>query len=341
VSGWRPGEAGASDASAGEPGAKGANDGLLLASQANRPPSIATGPSSEVLRRLELTVTRRLDGLLQGDYRGLVPGHGSEAGETRPYAPGDDVRRIDWNVTARTIEPHIRQTIADRELETWVVADFSASLAFGTADCEKRDLALAAIAAVGYLTQRTGNRIGALVLEGEKAITVPARTGRAQLQALMHRALTAAKDEHPGASDLKGALRRLAVATRRRGLVVVVSDFLAEGEWDQPLRSLSSHHEVLAVEIIDPRELELPDVGVLELVDPETGARREVHTGKAKTREKFAEAAAAQRAEIASRIREARADHLVLRTDRDWLNDLMRFVTWRRERLESLMRLPS
>ena len=146
-----------------------ANDGLRLTSQSHRPPSIATGPSSEVLRRLELTVTRRLDGLLQGDYRGLVPGHGTEAGETRPYAPGDDVRRIDWNVTARTVEPHIRQTIADRELETWVLADFSASLAFGTADCEKRDLALAAIAAVGFLTRSArGNRIGAVVLEGEK-----------------------------------------------------------------------------------------------------------------------------------------------------------------------------
>ena len=318
-----------------------ANDGLRLTSQSQRPPSIATGPSSEVLRRLELTVTRRLDGLLQGDYRGLVPGHGTEAGETRPYAPGDDVRRIDWNVTARTVEPHIRQTIADRELETWVLADFSASLAFGTADCEKRDLALAAIAAVGFLTQRTGNRIGAIVLEGEKAVTLPARTGRAHLQALLHRTLKAAKDDHPGASDLTTALRRLAVATRRRGMVVVVSDFLAPAGWDKPLRVLGARHEVLAVEVLDPRELELPDVGVLDLIDPETGLAREVNTSRASTRARFAEAARAQRAEITKQIREAGADHLQLRTDSDWLRDLVDFVSVRRERLAARTRVPS
>jgi uncharacterized protein (DUF58 family) len=316
-----------------------ANEGLRLSSQAHRPPSIATGPSSEVLRRLELTVMRRLDGLLQGDYRGLVPGHGTEAGETRPYAPGDDVRHIDWNVTARTVEPYIRQTIADRELETWVLADFSASLAFGTADCEKRDLALAAIAAVGFLSQRTGNRIGAVVLEGEKTATMPARTGRAHFQAVLHRALQAAKDDHPGASDLATALRRLSVATRRRGMVVVVSDFLSPAGWDKPLRALGARHEVLAVEVLDPRELDLPDVGVLDLIDPETGSVREVNTSKASTRARFAEAAAAQRAEITKQIRDAGADHLQLRTDSDWLRDLVGFVSFRRERLEARTRV--
>ena len=316
-----------------------ANEAIRLSSQGNRPPSVATGPSSEVLRRLELSVTRRLDGLLQGDYRGLVPGHGTEAGETRPYAAGDDVRRIDWNVTARTLEPHIRQTIADRELETWVLADFSASLAFGTADCEKRDLALAALAAIGFLTQRTGNRVGAVVLEGAHPVTMPARTGRAHLQALLYRALQAAKDDHPGASDLDGALRRLASATRRRGMIVVISDFLSDADWDRPLRALSARHEVLAVEIIDPRELELPDVGVIDLIDPETGQRREINTGSARTRARFAEAAADQRAEITRRIRSANADHLLLRTDTDWLLDLVRFVALRRERLEARQRL--
>ena len=285
-------------------------------------------------------MTRRLDGLLQGDYRGLVPGHGTEPGEARPYAPGDDVRRIDWNVTARTQEPFIRQSIADRELETWIVADFSASLAFGTADCEKRDLALAAMAAVGFLTQRTGNRIGAVILEGEKATTVPARGGRPNLQALLRRSLLAAQGDHPGPSDLGVALGRLAAATKRRGLVVVVSDFLSAEPWERPLRVLGARHEVLAIEVIDPRELELPDVGLLELVDPETGRIREVQTGNARTRARYAEAAAAQREDIARRVRSSRADHLVLRTDRDWLLDLVRFVTWRRERLESLARLP-
>ena len=194
---------------------------------ADRVPSLATGPTADVLRRLELLVTRRLDGMLQGDYRGLVPGHGSELGETREYQPGDDVRRMDWNVTARMQTPHIRETIADRELETWVLADLSASLGFGTADCEKRDLAVAAVSAVGFLTQRTGNRIGAVVLEGERSFTIPAKTGRVNLQALLHRVVTSAKTDHAGASDLSAAMVRLAGTTSRRGLIVVVSDFLS------------------------------------------------------------------------------------------------------------------
>ena len=142
------------------------------------PPAIGALAPGEVIRRLELSITRRLDGLLQGDYRGLVPGHGTEPGETRRYQPGDDVRRIDWNVTARTVEPHVRESVADRELETWVVVDTSASMAFGTARCEKRDLALAACGAVGHLTSRGGNRIGAVIvgagIGGADATVIPA-----------------------------------------------------------------------------------------------------------------------------------------------------------------------
>jgi uncharacterized protein (DUF58 family) len=302
-------------------------------------PSLATGPAADVLRRLELIVTRRLDGLLQGDYRGLVPGHGSELGETREYRAGDDTRRMDWNVTARMQVPHIRETIADRELETWVVADLSASLGFGTATCEKRDLAVAACAAVSFLTQRTGNRIGAVILEGERAATVPARTGRINLQALLHRLVLAAKADHQGASDLAGALRRLQGTAQRRGLITVVSDFLAPDGWQQPLRGLAARHEVLAVEIVDPRELALPDVGILEVFDPETGDVREVNTRSAHVRQAFADAAAEQRAALAAEIRQAGADHLVLRTDSDWLLDLVRFVSWRRERIDALQRV--
>jgi uncharacterized protein (DUF58 family) len=306
---------------------------------ANSPPSLATGPASDVLRRLELIITRRLDGFLQGDHRGLVPGHGSELGETREYQPGDDVRRMDWNVTARMQTPHLRETIADRELETWVLTDLSASLGFGTAECEKRDLVVAAAAAVGFLTQRMGNRIGAVVLEGERTATVPARTGRVNLQALLHRVTMAAKADHPGSSDLAGALRRLQGVARRRGLITVISDFLAPDGWQQPLRALSARHEVLAVEVVDPRELELPDVGILEVYDPETGDVRELNTRSAHVREAFAAEAAAQRERVASEIRAGGADHLVLRTDSDWLLDLVRFVAWRRERIDALARV--
>lgn len=305
------------------------------------PPALGALPPAEVLRRLELTVTRRLDGLLHGDYRGLVPGHGSEPGETRRYQAGDDVRRIDWNVTARTIEPYVRESVADRELETWVVIDASASMAFGTANCEKRDLALAAAAAVGHLTSRGGNRIGAILAPGVDGdtVTVPARSGRVHLQALLRRALDALGDHTPPSTiGLASALDRALRSVRRRGLVVVVSDFLDAGGWDKPLRALASRSEVLAVEVVDPRELALPDVGMVQLVDPETGATREVNTADVAFRRRFAEAAAAERDSVARRIRLAGADHLVLATDRDWLVDLARFVAWRRQRIDALGR---
>jgi uncharacterized protein (DUF58 family) len=305
---------------------------------ANRPPNVLDMPSAEVLRRLDLSITRRLDGILQGDYRGLVPGHGSELGETRLYQPGDDVRRMDWNVTARQQTPHVRETIADRELETWAMVDLSASLGFGTADCEKRDLAVAAVAAVGFLTSRTGNRIGAITLEGQQLATIPARTGRQHLLALLRRVIASAQDDHAGAADLGHGLQRLSATMRRRGLAVVISDFLDDGRWERPLRALAARHETLAIEVVDPRELELPDVGVVELEDPETGARLEIQTSSGKIRDRFAAAAAEQRASIRDRIRSAGADHLVLRTDRDWLLELVRFVAWRRERIDALTR---
>ena len=303
------------------------------------PPSVADRSPEEVLRRLELAVVRRLDGMLQGDYRGLVPGHGTEAGDARAYVPGDDVRRIDWNVTARTTLPHVRDTVADRELETRVLVDLSASLDFGTAACEKRDLAVAAVAAVGFLTARLGNRIGAVVLQGSSIREVPPRPGRDHLLALLHPVVAAPRVEGGGPADLAAGLSRLAATARRRGLVVVVSDFLADRGWEQPLRAVASRQEVLAVEVVDPRELELPAVGVLTLVDPETGRRRDVQTANAGLRARYAAAAAEQRAAIAAALRAAGADHLVLRTDSDWLVDLVRFVAGRRTRVQARARL--
>jgi uncharacterized protein (DUF58 family) len=272
-------------------------------------------------------VTRRLDGLLQGDYQGLLPGQGSEPGEGREYRAGDDVRRMDWNLTARTTVPHVRDAVADRELETWVVVDCSASLAFGTALCEKRDLALAAVSAVGFLTARTGNRLGAVTLHPDRIDQLPARTGRQSLLALLHRLATLPPPaDGQGGTDLGAGISRLLRPPRRRGLAVVVSDFLSPPGWERPLRMLSSRHQVLAVEIVDPRELELPNVGFLTLVDPETGQRREVQTAKAGLRARYAEAAAAERASIGAAIRRAGAQHLILRTDRDWIRDVVEFV---------------
>ncbi len=282
--------------------------------------------AAEVLRRLELTVTRRLDGLLQGDYRGLVPGHGSESGETRPYVAGDDVRRIDWNVSARTIDTHVRESIADRELETWILVDRSPSLDFGTAAMTKAELAVSAVGAVGFLTARTGNRLGAVVVGSGGTRVVPARPGRDHLLAVLHSLLTGDfGGPAAGTTELGAAIRHLVVPPRKRGLVVVVSDFLSADAWDRPLRALANRHDVVAIEIVDPRELELPSVGMLAVVDPETGRTREVPTNR-RTRARYAEAAAAQRADIASRLRRSGVSHLQLRTDRDWVHDIVRFV---------------
>jgi uncharacterized protein (DUF58 family) len=285
-----------------------------------------------ILRRLELTITRKLDGLLQGDYRGLVPGHGSELGETREYQPGDDTRRIDWNVTARMQVPHVRETIADRELETWMLVDQSASLDFGTADCEKRDLAVNGAAAIGFLTARSGNRLGAVLLRpAEQPMVVPARSGRPHLLAFLHRVVSAPRTEGAGPTDLAAGIERLGATMRRRGLAVIISDWLDPSDWEMPLRRLAVRHDVLAIEVIDPRELTLTDVGMLHVVDPETGRVREIQTSDAKLRERYAAAAAQQREEINQRIRSAGGHHLVLRTDEDWLRALVRFVVFRRQ----------
>jgi len=304
---------------------------------ARLPTLVEAGTSDAVLRRLQLAVRRRLDGMLQGDHRGLVPGHGTELGETRVYQVGDDVRRIDWAVTARTGETHIRETEADRELETTLVVDLSASLDFGTARSTKRDLAVAAAAAFGLLTARSGNRMGAVVLGPHGLRRIPPRTGHDPLLALLHTVVTT-PSEDTGAPSLAEGLWSVVSTARRRGLVVVVSDFLAPPDrdatgapgWEGPLRVLGARHDTVCVEVLDPRELELPDVGLLTLVDPETGRTLDVPTHKASLRRRYAEAAAAQRAAIVAAVRRAGAGHVQLRTDRDWLVDLARYVERRR-----------
>jgi uncharacterized protein (DUF58 family) len=292
-------------------------------------PNLRDGRLETTLRVLELTVRRRLDGLLQGNHIGLVPGPGSEPGEARPYQPGDDVRRMDWAVTARTTVPHIRQTDADRELETWVVVDLSASLDFGTAACEKRDLAVAAVAAVAYLTSGGGNRIGALVATGERTLRIPARGGLMHARGLIRRVAETPRAPEGTRGHLAEAIEQLRRPPRRRGLAVVVSDFLGELDWERPLRALSARHDLLAVEVLDPRDIELPEVGTVVLADPETGRQREVRTTPLLCRE-FAAAAAEHRDQVAAALRRCGAAHLMLRTDRDWVNDVVRFVVARK-----------
>jgi uncharacterized protein (DUF58 family) len=292
------------------------------------------------LRRLELTITRRLDGLLHGQHLGLLPGPGSELAGSREYRPGEDeVRFMDWAVTARTAVPHVREVDADRELRTWLLVDATPSMDFGTAELEKRELAVAAVAAIGFLTAGAGNRLGAHLLTTEGVRRFPARAGRRPLLALLRTLLAVPRmgpaGQPPALGDAIAGLRR---AASRRGLAVVVSDFLdglpddTDGapEWEPELRRLCRDHQVLAVEVADPRELELPDVGILTLVDPETGRRREAATGSRRLRERYATAAAEQRETVRRALRRAGAAHLPLRTDRDWVLDIVRHVCTQR-----------
>ena len=284
---------------------------------------------AQVLRRLELTITHRLEGRDSGDHASFAYGPGSERAGARPYAPGDDARLVDWNLTARSGQVWIRQTEADRELETWVVADRSASLDFGTAECEKRDVALGATAAFGMLTVRGGNRFGVLVAGTDRLRHIPARRGRGAFLA----SLAAVYDSprQPGApgqgATLSDALRRLPLVQPRRSQVVVVSDFLGDDAWASALGGVVRHHDVIAVHVTDPRELTLPAVGVLAVVDTETGRQRYVQSAITGLRARYASAAAARHREIVSRIEGAGATYLHLSTDRDWLADTVQFAS--------------
>jgi uncharacterized protein (DUF58 family) len=291
-------------------------------------------PEAQV-RRLALQVSRRLDGLLQGDHARAVLGPGTEQDEPRLYGVGEDARRIDWAVTARTGQTHLRTTVADRELETTLVVDLTASMAFGTRRSEKRDLALAVACGLVHLTSSHGDRVGALVLAGDGIRRVPPRAGRDAALALRHVLLTTQRAESGTGPALADALARLVRPPRRRGLVVVLSDLLEPGAvdgppgWARPLSLLTQRSDVVVCQVQDPREGDLPDVGTLHLVDPETGRQLEVRTTPA-LRRRYADAVARRTDEQRAAVRSAGAGHVLLRTDREWLPDLARHLSTRR-----------
>jgi len=283
------------------------------------PAAPGPGPLSEAsLRALELFVGRRVDGLLAGDYRSAFAGIGSELWQMRPCQPGDDVRRIDWNTTARTGEPHVRVELAERVLVTWLVVDASASMAFGTAERRKADVAEGVALAVGHAATRRGNRLG-LVTLGDEVRFEPPRQGRpALLDALRLLRSTPAG----GAAPLRDALELADRLARQRALVVIVSDFRGQRDWRPPLLRLAGRHAVLAVEIRDRREQELPAVGELRLVDPESGRMLRVDTSDGRLRERFAAAAAEERKSLVAELASSGARHVVLSTEGDWLRPL-------------------
>ena len=314
------------------------------ASSVLQAPTHATIPLNKLapeaaLRRLELTIVRRLEGYLHGDHLGLLPGPGSETADARLYIPGeDDVRRIDWAVTARTTVPYVRDTISDRELEVWALLDVTPSMNWGTEGVTKRDLGIAAVATIGFLSQKMGDRFGGYVMRPDSIRRLPARSGRSALYGLLRRMLTEpfVPDHATGPMSLAAAVEELSRGQRRRGLRVVVSDFLTPGdheldpkvepEWERSMRRLGVRNLVLAVEVVDRREVEFPDVGDMLIRDPETNFERYVNTADPNARARMDAASAAQRERIRISLRRAGVGHIQLRTDRDWVQDIARFV---------------
>jgi uncharacterized protein (DUF58 family) len=287
----------------------------------------------ELLRALELTVVRRVEGLLSGDHRAHVLGRGTELAQVRPYVPGeDDVRDIDWNVTARTGEPHVRVQLAERVLVSWILLDTSLSMTFGTADRRKADVAEGVALALGHIATRHGNRLGVLTFGDGNPVTLQPRQGRTALVGLLL-ALHGEPDQTArGATSLGAALMRTGDITRQQAFIAVVSDFRGPRDWRRPLLELAGRHDVVAVEIRDPREEELPSVGALRLVDPETGRQLRVDTSSQRVRERYAEAAAEERRELARAFGAAGVGHVVLSTSGDWLRTLAGYLRTRSRR---------
>ncbi|TML84244.1 MAG: DUF58 domain-containing protein [Actinobacteria bacterium] len=298
--------------------------GLQRAPTPERP---GPGPMPDaLLRALDISIGRRMDALLAGDYRATIHGEGSELAQIRLYVPGDDVRLIDWNVTARTGETHVRVNLAERVLVTWLVLDTSPSMLFGTADRRKADVAEGVSIAFGHVATRRGNRLGIVTFGDDRPRALPPRQGRGGLLGLLGALRNETGDGTVGATSLGEAANRTGAFARQRALVVIVSDFRGPLDWRRPLLELAGRHDVVAVEIRDPREQELPNAGELWLVDPETGRQLRVDTRDDKLRRRFAAAADEDRRGLARTLSSLGIRHIVLSTSGDWLRPLAAFL---------------
>lgn len=300
----------------------------------------ANGPSSapnaeHVMRRLEWTVIRRLDGLLQGDYRTLMRGSGLDLADLREYQHHDDVRHIDWNVTARTATPHVRVFTEDREMAAWFLMDLSPSVDFGSGIQRKRDVSAEFVAVLARLLTRHGNRVGALLYGTGVDTVIPARSGRRHVLHLLQSLLRPdppAEKGASGATRLAELLQAGANMVKRRSMIFVVSDFISEPGWEKPLAQLSMHHEVVAVRVLDPLELELPDLGLVTMRDAETGEQLLVDTHSPGFRKRFTAIAAQREAELLGMLSRAGVDTLELSTNHDLVNAVVRFAEMRKQR---------
>jgi uncharacterized protein (DUF58 family) len=287
-----------------------------------------------ILQRLDWQVIRRLDGLLQGDYRTLFRGSGVDLTDLREYQPGDDVRAIDWNVTARTDVPHVREYAEDRDLSAWFLLDISPSVDFGTVPEErrKRTVLIDFVTTLARLLTRRGNRVGAIFYGERVERTLPAATGRLQVLQLiqsMQRQPIAARAPLTDLSQLLEAGYR---SIKRRSLVFVISDFISVDGWERPLDLLNRRHAVMSVRLVDPREQALPDVGPVILEDSETGEQVYVDTGDRRFRDRFAAAAKAREAAISTAFTRSGVEAVTLSTEEDLVRAIVRMATLRRRR---------
>ena len=295
-------------------------------------PSRDGADAAALLTRLEWTVLRRLDGLLQGDHRTLMRGAGLDLADLREYQHHDDVRHIDWNVTARLQQPYVRQFTEDRELSAWFLVDLSASVDFGSDQFTKRRIAREFVGVLARLLTRHGNRVGALLYGTSVDTVLPARGGRTHVLELLQRMAARASETSAGATDLRDLLGSAARHIKRRSTVFVVSDFISPPGWEAALGQLAMRHEVTAVRLFDPLEMEMPDLGLLTMKDAETGEEIVVDTHDAGFRRRFK--AAAERRETALRqsLAKAGVDTLELATDDDLVDSIRRFADLRKQR---------
>ena len=300
--------------------------------EAAQPAAFATPDA--LLRRLEWAVIRRLDGLLQGDYRTLWRGAGVDLADLREYQHHDDVRHIDWNVTARLQQPYVRQFTEDRDLTAWFLLDLSGSVDFGSADITKLAVSAGFVATLARVITRHGNRVGALMYGRDVDTVLPPRNGRTHVLELLQRMRRPRPRAQAGnATALADLLRAADGVMRRRALVFVLSDFISRPGWQDALARLTRRHDVVAVRLLDPLELELPDVGLLLLLrDPETGEQLQVDTHERGFRHRFARLAAQREAELRASLARAGVDTLELSTDDDLADAFTRFLDLRRRR---------
>jgi uncharacterized protein (DUF58 family) len=298
----------------------------------SRPPLADRATPERILQRIDWKVIRRLDGLLQGDYRSLFYGYGVDLADLREYQPGDDIRYMDWNVTARMDTPFIRQYTEERDITAWFLLDLSPSVDFGGVQSLKRTVLIDFVATLARLLTRHGNRVGAVLYGSRVERTIPAGSGRNQVLRLINDLLSQPRLPQAPFTDLTPLIAGGQNAIKRRSLIFIVSDFISVPGWERPLSLMNRRHEVLAVRLWDPREVSLPDIGPIIMEDAETGEQLYVDTHDRRFRQRFEQAARQREAALAQAFKRAGVDALSLSTEEDLVRAIVRFATLRKQR---------